>query len=457
MSPHTTALLIDDDRLLLAATRDLLAQDGIAVAAAHSLAEATERLSERAFDVVLLDQRLPDGLGHTLCRQIATAQPSAKIVFTTAYPSFENVVVALREGAHDYLSKPFDVEELRFALRRVLSVRDLERRERAREVQDARATRRLSGDGPSMQRVRDLVEVAARAASPALITGETGTGKSLVAKRIHEASARARGPFVSLNVAALPESLLEAELFGWERGSFTGAQASREGLVELADGGTLFLDEIGEMPLHLQAKLLALLEDREVRRLGGRSVRAVDVRFLVATNVDLDAAITARRFREDLYYRLDVLRIALPALRDRLEDLPGLCEELLRGLAPGRASRLAPGELARLATYDWPGNVRELRNVLERSLLLHGEALRPSELMASASRRPGAVSSMPAEASSAEPTLTLDELERRHVTATFAAWDGNLARTARALGVSLSTLKRKARAFGLRPGGAISR
>jgi DNA-binding NtrC family response regulator len=452
-------LFVEDDALLVQAARDHLAADGIEVVGAHTIAEATAILDGRTFDVVVLDQRLPDGEGHTLCDSILKSHPSAKIVFVTAFPTLEDAVVARKAGAHDHLSKPFDLEELRHSVRRTLAVRDLEKLERVQELHATRESQasQLAG-GAALAEVRRLVEIAACSTSPVLITGETGTGKNLVAKIIHHAGTRASRPFLGLHLASMPESLVEAELFGWDRGALMGAVASREGLVELAEGGTLFLDEIEEMPMHLQAKLLTLLEEREVRRLGGRGARTADVRFVTATNADLDERVAEKRFLADLRGRLDALRIHVPPLRERLDDLDELCRELLARMSSrSRAPRLASGELARLARYAWPGNVRELRNVLERACLLHGDPIRPSELLAvGAPRDPHATPSTPmprhgASTSHRAPSAaTLDEIERRHVEETFRACGGNLAQTARALGISLSTLKRKARRFGLR-------
>ncbi len=427
---------------------------------AGSVAEAQRLVAERPIDLVVLDQRLPDGPGHALCEPLLAANATAKIVFITAFPTFDNAVTALKAGAHDYLSKPFELEQLRHAVGRSLAMQALEKVERVQEYQ---ATREVEGahlsGGPALDPVRRLVEIAARTTSPVLITGETGTGKNVVAKSIHHAGPRAKKPFISLNLASLPESLVEAELFGWERGAFTGAVSAREGLVELAEGGTLFFDEIGEMPLHLQAKLLTMLEDREVRRLGGRGARTADVRIVAATNAELDELVAAHRFRADLYYRLDVLRVRLPPLRERLDDLGPLCEDLLARIAgKTRAVRLAPGELERMARYEWPGNVRELRNVLERAWLLHGESLRPSELLEAAAqdRSPSsrvlrvAPASQPPATAEAAPHATLEQIERRHVEQTFRECGGNLAQTARRLDVSLSTLKRMAARFGLK-------
>lgn len=445
--PLRRVLLIDDDILFGRAVRDHFAPADIEVLEARTAAEALLIAAEVSPDVIVLDQKLPDGPGQALCAPLRDAHPTAKIVFITAFPSFDSAVSALKAGAHDYLSKPFELGELEHAVRRGIRTIELERSERARSYQDERERESTPFvAGPGLEALREILAVASGADAPVLLTGETGTGKGLVARVIHHGGSRRARPFISLNLAALPETLVEAELFGWERGAFTGAVGSREGVLEMAAGGTLLLDEIGEMPVHLQAKLLSVLEDREVRRLGSRTTRSVDVRILAATNADLEERIATQRFRADLYYRLDVIRVHLPPLRERAEDLPALCEHLLDRMGtPARAPRLAEGEVEKLMAYGWPGNIRELRNVLERSLLLHAGELRPSALLTARPREVRQSSPRDLRSSAAEQPVTLEALEQRHIERTLESHQGNLARTARALGISLSTLKRKLR------------
>ena len=447
MSPRSI-LMVDDDRLLGMTIRDVLTPSGLSITCAHTAAAARTAIAEVSFDVVVLDQHLPDGEGVTLCPELLQANEQTKIIFITAFPSYEHAVKALRAGAWDYLSKPFELDELVRLVKRALGTARLERVERLSALQrrpacEAAATREERG----LAGVNVLVQAAAPTDAPVLITGETGTGKNRVARAIQQASKRRDGPWVTINCAALPEHLIEAELFGWERGAFTGATAAREGLLELAEGGTLLLDEIGEMPAHLQAKLLSLLEDREVRRLGGRSARPTDVRIIAATNADIDERVRSGQFRSDLFYRLNVVRIELPPLRNRVGDLPLLCDDLLAHLSRGATPpRLGPDELHRLAAYPWPGNVRELRNVLERALILHREVLRPSELLAPA------VGGAPAHAvtpAGDDEELTMDQLEQRQIERAHARHQGNLAAVARALDISLSTVKRRVKALGL--------
>ncbi len=378
-----SVLVVDDDRLLGLALRDTLGPAGWTVTLVHTVAAAREAVATTAFDVVVLDQQLPDGDGASLCPELLQANEQSKVIFITAFPSYEHAVKALRAGAWDYHSKPFELDELVRSVTRARGTARLERMERLCTLQQVaeRESVRLQGER-GLAEVNRLVEAAGASTAPVLITGETGTGKNRVARALHQASPRRDGPWLALNCAAVPETLMEAELFGWERGSFTGATGAREGLLELAAGGTLLLDEIGDLPPALQSKLLSVLEDHEVRRLGGRTVRRTDVRIVAATNADIDARVRSGQFRADLFYRLNVVRIALPPLRERLADLPAICADLLARLAPGTPPPvLAEGEARRLMDYPWPGNVRELRNVLERSLILHRDVLRPSELL----------------------------------------------------------------------------
>jgi DNA-binding NtrC family response regulator len=435
-------LVIDDDRLLGQAVRDLLQSEFLRVTLAHTAADGLAACAADAVDVVVLDQRLPDGEGSSLCKPILDANGATRIVFVTAYPSFDNAVQALKAGAHDYLCKPFELEELALVVRRCLSVQDLERAERLQDYRRAKDGEEAVLVG-GLARIREVLALAAPFDSPVLVTGETGTGKNLVAKSFHFDGPRRQGPFISVNCAALPENLIEAELFGWERGSFTGAVGSREGVIELAEGGTLFLDEIGEMPLHLQSKLLTLIEEKEAKRIGGRVARPIDARIVAATNVELESRVAAGHFRADLYYRLNVIRVHVPPLRERKPDIPSLAEHLLqRMVGRGRSPSLAQDEIERLMAYPWPGNVRELRNVLERSLVLHRDPLRPSELLADvreAARAPERAAPAPDE------ELSLEAVELRHIQRVLQHQGGNLSRSARLLGISLSTLKRKLR------------
>jgi two-component system, NtrC family, response regulator AtoC len=456
-------LIVEDDRFFSELVRGELAGGDLEVVVEHTLAGA-RRQDVTRFDVVLLDNSLPDGDGLLLVPDILRVNDGAKIILVTAFPSFDNAVLALKNGVYDYFCKPVDLEELRLAVARSLRTADLERVEQVERYRTTveRGDTVLIGNAAAFAEIERMMRRAALFDAPVLITGETGTGKSLVAKSIHFRGTDPNRTFLSVNCSALPESLVEAELFGVEKGAFTGAVATRKGLLEIADGGTLFLDEIAEMPVGLQAKLLGVLEDRTVRRLGSGVPRTVTTRILAATNADPEQAVAAGRFRGDLYYRLNVIRIHLPPLRERIEDVPALCAFFLQKLAPGRQVELAPGEERQLMAYPWPGNIRELKNIIERSLILEeGARLSPSHLLhgaplalspAAAAPPPAAAAPAPAASASAagaDGLETLAELERRQITRAFQEFGGSHKKTADALGISLSTLRRKLQSYGL--------
>ncbi|MBI4913171.1 MAG: sigma-54-dependent Fis family transcriptional regulator [Acidobacteria bacterium] len=429
-------LMVLDDNALFRRTIQDHFRGRLQVSEADTLSAGLALLESQPVDLAILDERLPDGSGLGICEPLLRANPGAKMVYVTGFPSFEHAVSALKAGVHDYLSKPVELAALDHAVERLLSVSTLERAGRldawrAGAEQDRSI---LIGASLPMRRLRETVALAAGSDAPVLITGETGTGKNLVAKAIHYGGPRARGPFVPLNCGALPEHLIEAELFGWLKGAFTGATASREGVLEMAEGGTLLLDEIGEMPFHLQSKLLSVLEDRQVMPLGGRMRKPVDVRILAATNLPMERAVEEKRFRADLYYRLNVLRIEIPPLREHLEDIPALVPHLL-GLIGGReaSGALKETDLESLQGYGWPGNVRELRNLLERALLL---GVPPASLVLGAPER-----DRTEDPRTRMPTLA--EVEEAHLRQALRVHGGNLTQAARALGLSLSTLKRR--------------
>jgi len=451
LESRRTLLVVEDDRTFSAAVREFLQCPSLEVLIAHTGAECLDLCSRRRVDVVLLDQKLPDAKGHALCPAIIGHNEQTKIIFSTAYPSFDNAVTAVRAGAYDYLTKPFELQELRLAVDRALRTLDLEKVE---QIQNYRTDKEIRdavfvGGSAAVVEIRRLIGVAAAAEAPVLITGETGSGKNVVARCIHYGGPRRAAAFIGINCAALPEHLIEAELFGHEKGAFTGAAAARKGIFEMAEGGTLFLDEIGEMPLHLQSKLLGVLDDGRIKRLGGESIRSVNARIVAATGIDCARAIGEKRFRGDLYYRLSVIKIHLPPLRERRDDIPDLCRYLLGQLAGERRVDLPVVELKRLQSYDWPGNVRELRNVLERAIILEsGPRIHPSALLGvSAAAAPAGVPA--ADADPVYGDVTMEAVERTHLADSLRRHGGNLARTARAMGISLSTLKRKKKRFKL--------
>ncbi len=451
-----TLLVIDDDRIFCNAVRDYLGSDLLDVLAVHTAAECLETCSRTKIDIALLDQRLPDREGHTLCPAILSHNEQAKIIFTTAFPSFDHAVKAIRAGAYDYLSKPFELEELQLSVSRALRTLDLENIEQLQDYRNGKEVGEhtfIGADG-CLSDVDRMLDLAAAAEAPVLITGETGTGKSVAAKAIHYRGMGNKAPFVGINCAALPEALIEAELFGHEKGAFTGASVARKGVFEMAEGGTLFLDEIGEMPFHLQSKLLGVLDDKQIRRLGSDTVRAVDVRIIAATSVDLEEAIQQKKFRGDLYYRLGVIKIHMPPLRARSGDIPLLCEYLVRKYAKGKSISLARGENERLKSYDWPGNVRELRNIIERSVILQrGPEIRPSELISGQQRTSRGENNIivcsPDIPPPSKVSLKLVDLEKQQIISALAQSNRNYTRAAQALGISISTLKRKMKSYHL--------
>jgi len=444
-------LIVDDDRNFSLSVRDYLGSDEVQVHVSHTGRDCLSLCTNNLIDIVLLDQKLPDAEGADLCAAILNCNSQAKIIFTTAFPSFDNAVKAVRQGAFDYLSKPFELEELGLVVKQALRTLDLEKVEQFRNYQSDRESEEnaLVGESGRISELQRLIDLAAAADAPVLITGETGSGKTVAAHAIHYRGPVKHAPFISINCAALPESLIEAELFGHEKGAFTGAAGVKKGLFEVAEGGTLFLDEIGEMPLPLQAKLLGVLDDSAFRRLGGTTLLHAQVRIIAATSVDLEKAIKLRKFREDLYYRLGVIRMQLPPLRERKEDLAVLCDFLIRKVAKGAQVRLGEKELEKLMLYDWPGNVRELKNVLERAVILqHGGELRPSEFLRAEAKktvRPTREKS----AHAAVPSTSLEEVEKGHILSALQEHEGNYSRAARAVGISLSTLKRKLRKYGM--------
>jgi len=474
-------LVVEDDRNFSAAVREFLQGARLEILVAHTGAECLEFCSRRRIDVVLLDQKLPDAQGHVLCPAILGHNDQTKIIFSTAYPSFDNAVTAVRAGAYDYLTKPFELQELRLAVDRALRTLALEKVE---QIQNYRTDKEIReavfiGESTAIVEIRRLIGVAAPADAPVLITGETGSGKNVVARCIHYGGPRRTSAFIGINCAALPEQLIEAELFGYEKGAFTGAATARKGIFEMAEEGTLFLDEIGEMPPHLQSKLLGVLDDGRIKRLGSESIRSVNARIIAATGIDCARAITEKKFRGDLFYRLSVITIDLPPLRERRDDIPVLCRYLLGQLACERRIELSATELTRLQAYDWPGNIRELRNVLERALILEsGPRLHPSALLGAAVKEPvrktpcdppgipvrqqgnpagGTVSEAGDESrlpgawppENSGDDVTMAAVEKAHLAETLRRHHGNLAHTARAMGISLSTLKRKRKRFGL--------
>jgi len=437
--------VIDDDRLLCDVVMDCF-RDTMEVYLAHTGREGIAACARKKVDVVLLDQNLPDGEGHTFCPSILKENGQAKIIFITAYPNFENAVYAIKAGAYDYILKPFELEELNLAVERALRTIALEKIEQFQNYRISKESEEAILLGEGLAPIRRLVQLAAASSAPVLITGETGTGKNVTAKCIHYAGPNPLAPFVSINCAALPESLIEAELFGCEKGAFTGATTAKKGIFEMAEGGTLLLDEIGEMPLNLQTKLLSVLEDKQIKKLGSDFIRPVNVRVIASTNSNIEEAVTGKTFRQDLYYRLSVLRIDIPPLRERKQDIPELCDYFIKKIS-GSEIRLPDSEMEKLVAYEWRGNIRELRNIIERAIILRdGLEIHLSGLLNAKVGHPAENVQKPLSDASIP---TLEEVEKTHLQNALHALSRNYAKTARVLGISLSTLKRKIKEYGI--------
>ncbi|MGE5124731.1 MAG: sigma-54-dependent transcriptional regulator [Betaproteobacteria bacterium] len=375
---RASILLADDEQGILKTVGRALREEGYEVVATPSAAEAQRLLADRPFDVFVVDYRMPGRTGLELIRELAATLPEGErpqVVMMTAHATVENAIEAMKLGAYDYLQKPFELDELLVVVRRALDEQVLRRQHRylLSEREEEFDHYGIIGRSRAMQEVIHKLEKVAQSKSTVLITGETGTGKELAARAIHARSAQADRPLIKVNCAAIPEALLESELFGHVKGAFTGASANRRGRFALADGGTLFLDEIGTLGLPVQAKLLRVLQEREFEPVGSERTQSVDVRVIAATNRDLRAMISDGRFQEDLYYRLSVIPIELPSLRQRPDDIPLLVEHFLRKHAKRIGRRIdgvEPAVLERLQAYHWPGNVRELENTIERAVVL---------------------------------------------------------------------------------------
>jgi two-component system response regulator PilR (NtrC family) len=379
-----TVLVVDDERDIRELLTITLGRMDLQVDAVGTVAEARRALGERSYDLCFTDMRLPDGTGHEVIELIAEEHPDTPVAMITAYGNVDAAVSALKAGAFDFVSKPVDIQMLRRLVRTALKLAE-EKRGEAGAGAAASSSERLIGDSPAMQQVRATIGKLARNQAPVYIAGESGVGKELVARLIHEQGPRASGPFIPVNCGAIPTELMESEFFGHRKGSFTGASSDKEGLFQAANGGTLFLDEVAELPLHMQVKLLRAIQEKAVRPIGAREEVLVDVRILSATHKNLAALVEQGQFRQDLFYRINVIELRVPPLRERRGDVPLLAAHILRQLAAksgGAPGRLLPAAQQALDDYDFPGNVRELENVLERAMAMSdGESIDASDLM----------------------------------------------------------------------------
>ena len=437
-------IVVDDDQDACDLLSAALTKQGYKVTSFTSPQAALEHLSRELTDVVLSDVSMTEMDGVELCERARLIQPDVPVVLVTAQANMEVAIRALRAEAYDFVPKPIDMALLEARLVRAIQLRGMKREldRLRREVSSSSPPEDIVGHSPSMRHVYELVGRVASSDASVLIHGETGTGKELIARAIHKQSTRSSGPFVAINCAAVPASLIESELFGHARGAFTDAKAPRPGLFVEANGGTLFLDEIGEMPIEVQAKLLRALQERRVRPLGSNSEVAFDARIVSASNRDLESEVAEKRFREDLYYRVNVVKIDLPPLRARGTDVIAIAGAILKKLAPQRSLTISPAAGQKLMAYEWPGNVRELENCMERAVaLMRFETVGVEDL-------PDKVRSYVADrivvsAEDATELISLEELERRYVAKVLKMVGGNKSRAAEILGLDRRTLYRK--------------
>lgn len=467
-------LIADDEPNLRRVLSAQLIKDGYDVEAVPSGTEALKALRENHVDVVVTDLRMPGIDGMELLKHVALEHPGVPVIMITAHGTVDTAVEALKLGAFDYVTKPFDKDEFRSVVRKAARTRDARQRDVAPVSRGARF--RIIGESPAMQDVYQVIEKVADTPSTVLITGESGTGKELIARALHDQSSRADKPFISVNCGAIPPDLIESELFGYERGAFTGAVTSKPGRFELADGGTLFLDEIGEVPVNMQVKLLRALQEQAFERVGGIKTIQVDVRVVAATNRDLKTAIDQGSFREDLYYRLNVVHLHLPPLRERNTDIPLLMEHFLERFnerLKKHVKTVSPEALAFIMAHPWRGNIRELENVIERCVLfcdgdtvavsdLPGEVREPDGVRSERASTPpppmALSSSAPPPAIGTDSSSGLKEaireatmrLERELIVRALEQTNGNVTHTARLLKISRKSLQMKMKEFGLR-------
>jgi len=450
---HTSGhlLVIDDDALFCDAVSCAGIGESFTVHTANTASSGLSLCKQHKMDVVLLDQQLPDKNGSDICPAILSKNDRTKIILATAYPNIGNAVEIIKLGAFDYLAKPFNIDELSFAIKRAFQAIEHEQLTEISSWKNKQETEQslFIGSSPAAQAVRNAALLSAKSDAPTLLTGATGTGKTLLARFIHANSALRDKVFLSINCAILPENLIEAELFGVEKGAYTDAYKSRRGIFEIAAGGTLFLDEIATLPHHLQAKLLGVLDDGRIKRLGSETDRKVDVRIITATNSNLIQNIQDGSFREDLFYRLSVLNIALPDLKQRTEDIRELSHYFLGSV---KAKTIHDNDYLAMSEYHWPGNIRELKNILERaSLLATDKTITPAQFLANDILL--TKSSLSSTAEQRKPSrctvCSLKEMEKQHISRTLQALNNNRSKTAISLNISRSTLIRKLKQYGL--------
>lgn len=441
-------LIIDDDRLFCDSAREYLSNIPVEIHLANTGQKGIEICSEKKMDIVLLDQKLPDIPGTDIYKTIISKNEQTKIIFITAFPDLKGAVNALKDGVHDYITKPFEPEELSLSVLRMIRTIDLEKVAQIHEYTQGLETLGacIVGSGHVAEELKKLIACAAGSLSPVFITGETGTGKNRIAKAIHYECPGADKPFLTVNCAAIPENLIESELFGLEKGAFTGAVQSKKGLFELAEGGTLLLDEIGELPVSVQSKLLGVLDEKKYKKIGGSKMIDTNVRIIAATNVEIEKALMEKLFRKDLYFRLNIIPVHVPPLRERIDDIPELAAHFMNKFSKKNSLRIAMNEIEKLQSYSWPGNIRELSNIIERSVILGtGDEIKPSSLI----KTNCYLNSNQAPALDHSCHVSLKQMEMSHIKRTLENVSGNYTKAAKLLGVSRSTLMRKIKVYDL--------
>jgi two-component system response regulator PilR (NtrC family) len=453
-------LIVDDEKGMRDLLSIMLRNDGYKVDSAESANRARDLILKTSYDLIISDIAMPDGSGVDVLRAAKETQPDTIVILITAYASTESAIEALKLGAYDYIIKPFDVEEMRIVLKNALERRQLERENTLlkRELKENSRFDDLVGESAAMEEVRAMLDRVAGTSSTVLISGESGTGKELAARAIHRRSPRKSKQFVSINCGALPDELLESELFGHVKGSFTGAVATKKGLFEVADGGTIFLDEIGDTSPAMQIKLLRVLQEREIRRVGGTEQLEVDVRVIAATNQDLEAMVRAKRFREDLFYRINVIAIKMPGLREKREDIPVLANHFLAKYTRmmGKKIREISAEAMRqLMEYSWPGNVRELENVIERAVALETtDRILPGSFSRDVTARHEVGTPLPValEDRGIDLETQLEQLRERFMSEALTRTHGVQTRAAELLGMSFRSFRYFAKKYNLMEG-----
>lgn len=440
-------LVIDDEDSIRFGLTKLLHQAGYECITAGSAAEGFQYFTMHNPCVVLLDFKLPDTEGLDFMHKLKETDPYVSIIMMTAYGTIETAVTALKSGAENFLTKPIDPDGLLVLLKKTMEINEIKRRSDYLKIQQERAADYYEGKSEKLRKVREMVRILSQNDSTVLILGETGTGKGLYARLIHNLSSRSDRNFVELNCAGLTKDLMESELFGYDKGAFTGAVGNKPGLFELANGGTLFLDEIGEMDINVQAKLLKVIEDKRFRRLGGIQEKVVDFRVIAASNRNLAKEVKNKNFREDLYYRLNVMSIQVPSLRELKEDILPLAEYILRAISAKQGKKVAafaPQAQQLLRSYTWPGNIRELSNLIERSVILcPGDLIEGEDI-----GLPSPTKALP-PLSGEFHLSSLEDMEKEHIRRVLAASGKNLSRAAEILGITRSTLYSKIRRYNL--------